>query len=147
MNLDRLVFLDQYLQHWDNFAIGFEDNQYINRHAQEFYDGLVSALENKDWRAVPRAAFYFFVQVFLFLPEESKLYQVLYEIGQGQLRAREIKRKGRFLDSSQMWAWWQIYSAEYPQYFLLQKWIMRPFAQQTVIPTYKRLAQPPRDNG
>ena len=143
MNLDRLAFLDEYLQHWDNFARGCEDSQYINRHIQKFYAALVDALENKDPRAVPRAAFYFFVQVFFFLPEASELYQALYATGQGQLRAREVGKRGAFLDSSQVWTWWRAHSTEYPDYLLLQEWTRRRFAQQIVIPAYERLARNP----
>jgi hypothetical protein len=141
VNPEDLALLDKFLHHWDSFAQGRQDPSYIKAHYQEFYDSLVSALEAGDAHAMPRCALFFFVQVFLFLPEDSKLYRVLQEVTDGALRARVIKEKGKFLDSSQMWTWWQQHSAEYPTYDLLNEWMTRPFTRETVVPQYERLSR------
>ena len=141
MDSEKLALLDEFLQHWDSFAQGHEDTKYINAHQQEFYNALVDALQAGDTHAMPCCVFFFFVQVFFFLPEESRLYRVLHKLSNGQLQARVVKEKGKLLDSSQMWTWWQHHSAEYPIYGLLQEWMTRPFTQETVIPQYEQLAQ------
>jgi hypothetical protein len=133
--------IDGFLKHWDNFAKGNEDSEYLIVNTQSFYDNINKLLDENNQKVVPRVVFYFFVQAFYFLEEDTRLYSSLHRISGGKLIAVEVKEKGKLLDSSLIWKWWKTSSQNYPKYPLLENWINSTFAKETVIPMYERLSK------
>ena len=132
-------FIDNYLKQWDEFAQGANDlAPKLKKDAERFDAELARALVAKDPRAPSRVVFYAVVQVGGFIPADGEIGRPLTEIVSGAVPVFTDKNGQKRYFAGDLFCWWDTQGRQFPQFWLYEEWKSRDFAQETVIPWYRK---------
>jgi hypothetical protein len=133
------VFIDGYLENWDQFAKG--DNALIPLIKQErpqFEQQLAAALAANDRRAEARFVFYAVVQVGGFIPLSSQLGQAFHDQIGGAVPIFKSEKDGsQSYFAGDLYYWWEAHKSEFEPFPLYEKWRQGKFAQTVAIKLYE----------
>jgi hypothetical protein len=132
-------FIDQYLQDWDTFAQfnnGLVDS--INSRTVKFKSELAKAIEDNPKKALPRAVFYAVVQVGGSYSIDSEIGKIITKQTNNKIPIHITDEKKQIYFSGDLFLWWEDQKSDFESYPLLEEWIKRDFAQETVIPIYRK---------
>ena len=133
--------IDAYLNAWDEFAQGKQDNvRLIREEKYDFERQLCNALEKKDKRAPSRFVFYGVVTVGMPIACNGPLGAAFRNMAGDALPKTKEKDKDEYFPGD-LYFWWLDNKNSYEAFPLFDQWSQREFAQKTVIPMYQRVCK------
>lgn len=138
---DSMDTIDNYLMAWDDFALG--DNakiEIINANKDAFENALSQALAKRDRRAPGRLVFLAVVMVGAPIGYNGKLGTAFRKIAGDVVPHTDSDGEPSYFPGD-IYFWWVKNKDKFEAYPLLDDWLQRDFAKQTVIPMYERVCK------
>jgi hypothetical protein len=132
--------VDHYLTKWDEFAQGANALvPMLNQERPAFEAALSRLLEVGDRRAPARLVFSAVVQVGGTIPADSDLGRAAMGVLGAEFPVITRTDGQRVLFAADLFEWWERNRGAFLEFSLFEAWASRSFAQQAVIPMYRKL--------